>query len=647
MMSDRAFTTAESAAPKGKRRADSRPPLFSRFRTQLLLLVLLLIIPAFFLALLAGAHQRTIEKRRVRESAVALSELAAVHEMQFIRNARQLLATLSQFRFLVLATNSSFCDVHFSNLRKLSPDYATFGLIDPDGKVFSNTEPAKNGSHLGDRSYFQRVLATKRFAIGDFQVGRLTGEPAINFGYPIFGEDAQLKRVLFASLKISRLSESLADMRLPAGASIVIVDRVGNVIGRHPEPQAWVGKCLATNALVQWIMKNERGVIAARGIDGQPMLNAVTPISDGETASLFVSVGLPLKASYARADGLLAGTFVLVILFGIVLLSLAWWYSERLFLGPVSALVQATHQFRDGDLKARAKVPRRAGELAELAQAFNATAETLEARQAELQQAAAAIAGMNATLERRVKDRTAELEAVNRELEAFSYSVSHDLRAPLRHVDGFIKLLRKHLSAQLDEKATRFFDNIQESASQMGQLIDGLLSFSRMGRADLCRVPVDLKALANEVIRDLSTETTNRSLRWNIGSLPEVEADPVLMRQVLANLFSNAIKYSRTREDAQIEFGCHSSTPDENIFFVRDNGVGFDMKYAKKLFGIFQRLHHADEFEGTGIGLANVQRIITRHGGRVWAEAEVDRGATFFFSVPKNTHEQIEADRPR
>ena len=635
-MDDTLLTTVGTTASNGLRDADFRPPLFSRFRTKLLFLVLLLVIPAFVLVLLAGVHQRDMEKRRVRQNAVALSELAAAHQAQFIRNARQLLATLSEIQFLVLTTNASSSDLHFSNLRKLSPDYATFGLIELNGKVFSNADRSKDGTYLGDRSYFERVLTNKRFAIGDFQVGRLTGQPVVNFGYPILDENLELKRVLFASLKVSLLSESLADIRLPTDASIIVVDRTGNVVARYPQSEKWVGQCLATNSLVQWILKNQRGVIATSGIDGRPALNAVTPIAVDDASSLFVSVGLPLKESYAHANALLVGNCVLVLLLGCALLLLAWWYSQRLFLQPVNALVRATNRFRGGDLKARAEIPRGAGELTHLARAFNATADSLELRQAELKKAAADIASMNAGLERRVKERTAELEAVNKELEAFSYSVSHDLRAPLRHVDGFVKLLRKHLSSQLDEKAVKFFDHIQEATSQMGHLIDGLLSFSRMGRAELCRVAIDMRTLANEVISDLSPETAGRSVRWEIGSLPEVEADPVLMRQVLANLFSNAVKYTRTREQAEIEFGADSGKPDENIFFVRDNGVGFEMKYAEKLFGIFQRLHHADEFEGTGIGLANVQRIVARHGGRVWAEAEPDRGATFFFSFPKH-----------
>ena len=238
---------------------------------------------------------------------------------------------------------------------------------------------------------------------------------------------------------------------------------------------------------------------------------------------------------------------------------------------------------------------------------------------------------LNGELQRRAE----QLEASNKELEAFSYSVSHDLRAPVRHIDGFVKIWQKQAGDNFDERGRRYLGIIADSARQMGTLIDDLLVFSRMSRTELHRAKVALNSLVHEAMAAIQMETDDRRIDWNIGNLPEVEADPAMLRQVFINLVANAVKYTRPRDPAKIEVGCADSANGDFVIFVRDNGVGFDMQYAHKLFGVFQRLHRAEDFEGTGIGLANVRRIITRHGGRTWAEGKPDAGATFYFTLPK------------
>jgi PAS domain S-box-containing protein len=239
-------------------------------------------------------------------------------------------------------------------------------------------------------------------------------------------------------------------------------------------------------------------------------------------------------------------------------------------------------------------------------------------------------------LNQELEKRTTDLEASNKELEAFAYSVSHDLRAPLRHMVGFTELLQKNVSSMLDEKSLRYMRTILESAKRMGTLIDDLLAFSRIARAETRQRVISLEELVKEVLSELQRETEGRSIAWTIGALPETFGDRPMLRLVLVNLIANAMKFTRTRPRAEIEIGCLQKQNDAVVVFVRDNGVGFDMKYAHKLFGVFQRLHQAGTFEGTGIGLATVQRIIHRHGGSVWAEGLVDGGATFFFSLPSH-----------
>jgi light-regulated signal transduction histidine kinase (bacteriophytochrome) len=254
---------------------------------------------------------------------------------------------------------------------------------------------------------------------------------------------------------------------------------------------------------------------------------------------------------------------------------------------------------------------------------------------------------LNAELEQRVLERTAQLEAANKELDSFSYSVSHDLRAPLRAIDGFSRIVLEDYSKTLDAEGKSYLQKVRDNTRQMGQLVDDLLAFARLGRQGLAKHTVEPDKVVRGCLAELTKEQEDRQVEIVIGELPACRADPTLLKQVWTNLLSNALKYTRKRETARIEVGCRTeprlqvegqrvstgSTESEVIYFVKDNGAGFDMKYVHKLFGVFQRLHRAADYEGTGVGLAIVQRIVQRHGGRIWADAKLNEGATFSFTL--------------
>jgi signal transduction histidine kinase len=342
------------------------------------------------------------------------------------------------------------------------------------------------------------------------------------------------------------------------------------------------------------------------------------------------------RAAGRRTAFLVGGCVVAAVLTG---LGLAYKLS-RLITAPLEQLARTAEVIGAGDLTVHVPVGGR-DEIATLAATFNdmtgrlrALIGALEQRVLERERAEEQVRRLNAGLEERVRERTAELESSNRDLEAFCYSVSHDLRSPLRHISGYVYLL-SHGSLARERDAEQYLRQTADAVKRMEQLIDALLVFSRIGYAELRMSEVSLANLVAEARAEIEHEAAGRRVAFTVGPLASVQADRTLLKQVVLNLLSNALKFTRTRPIAEIEIRAapELARPGENVFLVRDNGVGFDMAYRHKLFGVFQRLHREQQFEGTGIGLANVDRIIRRHGGRVWAEAQPDRGATFFVGL--------------
>jgi two-component system sensor kinase len=310
----------------------------------------------------------------------------------------------------------------------------------------------------------------------------------------------------------------------------------------------------------------------------------------------------------------LAKNLILIAAGVVVILGLISMGVVRKITQPLEELKVGAERIGAGNLTQRIEV-KTGDELERLADEFNRMAVVLSEKEAKLHH------------------HTAQLEASNKELEAFSYSVSHDLRAPLRAIDGFSRVLLEDYIDKLDDEGKRYLNIIGSNTKKMGQLIDDLLLFSRLGRQEIRRSDINMEKLVKTVFEELKLAVPERKLQFTINALIPAQGDQAMIRQVFVNLLSNAVKFTRPKETAVIEVDGRSEG-DENIYAIRDNGVGFDMKYVNKLFGVFQRLHSSEEFEGTGVGLAIVQRIIHRHGGRVWGEGKVGEGATFYFSLP-------------
>lgn len=301
---------------------------------------------------------------------------------------------------------------------------------------------------------------------------------------------------------------------------------------------------------------------------------------------------------------------------------------------PIIALTRTARAVAErGDYSVRAPGIGK-GEFVLLTDAFNQMLDRIHEGDRALREREEQLCCLNVELEHRVEERTHKFQEANKELEAFSYSVSHDLRAPLRAIDGFSRILAEDYAGKLDDDGKRLLGVIRSNTQNMGRLIDDLLTFSRLSRKQLETSPVNMSELADDVFQQLKLGFADQKIQFKLAQLPDTTADPALIRQVFVNLLSNAAKYSRPRGEAVIEVNGRRQNGDY-IYSVKDNGVGFDMTYSAKLFGVFQRLHSVEEFEGTGVGLAIVQRIVQRHGGRVWAEAKVNEGATFYFSLPK------------
>ena len=608
-------------------------PTSLRFR--LLLLVLFAVLPAFGLTLFVDLEERRLAANTAQEEASRLARTIVAEQEQRIENARQLLVTLAQL-LAVQGNDPTICQSLFAALLKQHDRYANLGVIGGDGEVFCSAVPlvSEDGRTNNTlRTVVQQTTETGDFALHEYHSDSPREENEfIVFAYPITVKSGLREGAVFAVLDLVWLTRFASNVVLPQGVTVSILDKNGIISLRHPEDGQWVGKKAPEAALIpgRSVQKHEE-TAAIKGDDGISRLYAFAPLrSVSET--VYVSVGIPTTTAFAASDRVLRVNFSGLGLAAALVLAVAWFGADFFVLRQMQSILHATKRLSDGDLSTRTDLPNGPGELNHLGYAFDQMASALQQREAERASAEEEIRRLNTELERRVVERTTQLEAANKELEAFSYSVSHDLRAPLRGMAGFARVLMEDYGSQLPPDGLQALQRIQSNAQKMGTLIDDLLAFSRLNRQPLTCQTVVPAELVQQVLEDLRTEQQGREIELVVGDLPSFQGDPALFKQVYTNLLANALKFTRKRNPARIEVGS-CMDHGERIYFVKDNGAGFDMRYVHKLFGVFQRLHDAKEYEGTGVGLAIVQRVILRHGGRLWAEGEVEKGALFSFTV--------------
>lgn len=554
-------------------------------------------------------------------TAASIAEISAAQAEQFVGKTKFALEELSK-RPLVRELNASKCDPLLAEWHRLQPAYANILTLDAMGHLVCSATRIRSGAPAGPdpKYYFSEVARTRKFTIGKPAKGFVSGRWVSTLAYPILDADGNLIGVVAASVDLATYNPLVSFENVPTGTVAGILNGEGYLIARSEDAEKRVGSISDAEA-TKMILEKRNGRLRARGHGGAERFIAFTPIRGSDWIA-YTSIETAAILGPLRQEAMRRLAYLVCILLFVAVLTL--WLSRR-FARPIENISTCISEITKGDRDRRvvAEGPR---ELKYIATALN---DMLEA----MSEADAALNKINAELEMRVAERTAELETANQELESFSGAVSHDLRAPLRVVSNYVGLIEEDCKETLNDNGLSYLEKIRRNVNRMAKLIEALHALSSVAQKQIQPSPVNLSEMANEIIEELQFADSTRRVEWAVTPGLTAVGDPSLLRIVLQNLIGNAWKYSSKRDVARIEFGI-TKQDEKDAYFVHDNGVGFDMKYVNKLFVALQRLHLSNEFEGTGIGLATIKRIITRHNGKVWAEAKLDQGATFYFSLP-------------
>src|SRR5215467_5528404 len=588
---------------------------FASLRARLLLLVLLAVIPALVLALYTNLEERQLRKALVQEDAMRLSRLVSADYERLIEDARQLVVSLARLP-AVRGRNRAACNAVFTDLLTQHSTYVNLGVVDADGNVLCSALPIADPVYLGDRVYFRRALETRDFAVGEYQVGRITRRATVNFGYPVLDDAGDVRAVVFAALDLAWLSALARQAGLLPGSMLTVIDRHGTILARYPDEGKWVGKLMPEPSVLNAILTQQgNGMIDAPGTDGIPRLFSFAPFgSAAQSANAYVSVGIPAAVAFAGVNRILARNLAILALVAGLALAAAW-VGGNLFI-------------------VRTGLTQGQGELSQLAGAFDQMGESLE-RAHEQRLLEEELRRKNYQLE---QQNLAILEA-NRLKTEFVSMVSHELRTPLTSIQGYAELLLE--DERMDDEERESLTIVKKNADRLLVLINDLLDLSRIeaGRVDLHRTSLDLTCLISEVARSLRPliEAKRQRLRLDLGdALPAVWADADRVTQILTNLISNAHKYTPVEGSITV-----AARPDDG--FVRvdvsDTGIGLSPEDQAQLFTKFFRAHDRSPQAGggTGLGLVITRLLVELHGGRITVRSAQGQGSTFSFSLPAVT----------
>ena len=605
---------------------------FSSLRVRLLLLVLLAVIPTLGLTLYTNLEERELRKTNVQEHALRLSRVVSADHERLIEEARQLLVTLARLP-AVRDRNGAACSALFADLLTQHLSYANLGATDVDGNIFCSALLLTRPVNTADRAWFEQAVRTRDFAIGEYQVGRVTGKPSVNFGHPALDNAGHVRAVVFAALDLAWLNELAREAGLPKGSTFTVIDRRGTILVRYPDQGEWVGKLMPESLVLKAIAAQQgHGTTEAPGVDGVPRLFSFAPFGGTpQSAGAYVSVGIPAAVAFADANRMLARNLAALGLVAALALAAAWVGGNLFIVRQVQALVGATKRLAAGELSARTGLPHGQGELNQLANAFDQMAESLQ-QAYELRLLEEELRRKNYQLE---QQNHATQEA-NRLKTEFVSMVSHELRTPLTSIQGFAELLLE--GGEIAGEARESLTIVKKNADRLLGLINDLLDVARMeaGRIELHRTSLDLARLIREVAGSLRPliEAKRQRLRLDLGdALPAVWADANRVTQILTNLISNAHRYT------PVEGGITVAARRDDRFVrvdVGDTGIGLSPEEQAQLFTKFFRAHDRSPQAagGTGLGLVITRLLVELHGGQITLSSAPGQGSTFTFSLP-------------